>query len=59
MNQALIALLAVASFVLVVDLITTYLRKRARLKSIALEPRPTEEEELGSEPNEGVTIEIE
>ena len=58
MNQTLIAALAVASFVLAVDLITTYLRKRARSKSVTPEPPPTKEE-VGSEPNEGVAIECE
>ena len=58
MNQTLIAVLAVASFVLAVDLITTYLRKRARSKSVTPEP-PLTEEELGGEPNEGVAIEYE
>ena len=55
MNQTLIAVLAVASFVLAVDLITTYLRKRARSKSVTPEPTLTEEE-LGDEPKEGVAI---
>jgi hypothetical protein len=56
MNQTLIAVLAVASFVLAVDLITTYFRKRARSLSVTPEP-PLTEEELGGEPKEGVAIE--
>jgi hypothetical protein len=58
MNQALIAFLTIAGFVLAVDWVTTRLRKRARSKSVTLEPPPTEEE-LGGEPNEGVAIEYE
>ena len=56
MNQILIAVLAVACFVLAADLIITHLRQRARSKSVAPEPTLTEEE-LGGEPKEGVTIE--
>ena len=56
MNQTLIAVLAVASFVLAVDLITTYLRKRARSKSVTPE-LPLTEEELAGDPSEGVAIE--
>lgn len=58
MNQALIAVLTMAGFVLAVDLVTTYVRKRARSKSGTPEPTLTEEE-LGGEPSEGVTIECE
>ena len=58
MNQALIAFLTIAGFVLAVDWFTTRLRKRARSKSATLEPPPTEEE-LGGAPDEGVTIEYE
>ena len=58
MNQILIAVLAAACFVLAIDLLTTHLRRRARSKSVTLEP-PLTEEELGGEPNEGVTIEYE
>jgi hypothetical protein len=58
MNQTLITIAAVASFVLTVDLITTYLRKRARSKSVTPEP-PLTEEKLGGTPNEGVAIEYE
>ena len=56
MNQILIAVLTVACFVLAVDLITTYLRKRARSRSVTPEPPPTEEESVG-ERKEGVAIE--
>ena len=58
MNQILIAVLTVACFVLAVDLITTYLRKRARSQSVTSE-LPLTEEELASEPDEGVAIEYE
>ena len=58
MNQTLIAFLAIAGFVLTVDLVTTYLRKRARSKSVTLEP-PLTKEEVGGEPDEGVAIEYE
>jgi hypothetical protein len=56
MNQILIAVLAVACFVLAVDLITTYLRTRARSRFVTPEPLPTEEES-GGERKEGVAIE--
>ena len=56
MNQTLVAVLIVASFALTVDLITTYLRKRARSKSVTPEPMLTEKD-LGDEPKEGVAIE--
>jgi hypothetical protein len=58
MNQILIAVLAVACFVLAVDLITTYLRTRARSRFVTPEPLPTEEES-GGERKEGVAIEEE
>ena len=58
MNQALIAFLTIAGFVLAVDLVTTYLRKQARAKSVTLEP-PLTEEELEGAPDEGVSIESE
>ena len=58
MSQLLIAVLTIACFVLAVDLLTTHLRKRARSKSVTPEP-PLTEEELGSEPKQGVTIEYE
>ena len=58
MNQTLIVVLAVAGFVLAVDLVTTCVRKRARSKSVTLEP-PLAEEELEGEPNEGAAIEYE
>ncbi len=58
MNQALIAFLAIAGFVLAVDLVTTCLRKRARSKSVTPEP-PLTEEELEGAPDEGVAIEYE
>ena len=56
MNPILIAVLAIACFVMAVDLLTTHLRKRARSNSVTPEPRLTEED-LGDEPNEGVAIE--
>ena len=56
MNLILIAVLAVACFVLAVDLLTTYLRKRARFRSGAPEAMLTEED-LGDEPKEGIAIE--
>ena len=58
MNQTLIAFLTIAGFVLAVDLVTTWLRKRARSKSVTPEP-PLTEEELEGEPDEGVAIEYE
>jgi hypothetical protein len=58
MNQILIAVLAVACFVLVADLIITHLRQRARSKPLTPEP-PLTEEELEGEPKEGVAIEQE
>jgi hypothetical protein len=56
MNQILIVVLAIACFVLAVDLLTTHLRKRARSNSVTPEPTLTEED-LGDEPKEGVAIE--
>ena len=56
MNQALIAFLTTAGFVLAVDLVTTHLRKRAQSKAVTPEPLLTEED-LGDEPKEGVAIE--
>ena len=56
MNQILIAVLAVACFVLAADLIITHLRQRARSKPLTPEP-PLTEEELEGEPKEGVAIE--
>ena len=58
MSQVLIVVLAVASFVLTVDLLTTKLRKRVRSRSIASEP-PAPDRESGEEPKEGVAIEQE
>ena len=58
MNQILIVVLAIACFVLAVDLLTTHLRKRARSKSVTPEPTLTEED-LGNEPKEGVALEHE
>ena len=58
MNLILIAVLAVACFVLAVDLLTTYLRKRARSQSVT--PEPTlKEADLRDEPKEGLVIEQE
>ena len=56
MNQILIAVLAISCFVLAVDLLTTYLRKRARSQSGAPEQLLTEND-LRDEPKEGVAIE--
>ena len=58
MNQLLIAVLAVACFVLAADLIITRIRvrQRARTKSVTSEPTLTEEK-LEGEPKEGVAIE--
>ena len=58
MNQILIVVLAIACFVLAVDLLTTHLRKRARFKSGAPEPTPTKQD-AGAEPHEGVALELE
>jgi hypothetical protein len=58
MNQTLIAALTMAGFVLAVDLVTTYVRKRGRSKSGTPEPTLTETES-GDEPKEGVAIECE
>ena len=56
MNLILVAVLAIACFVLAADLITTYLRNRARSGSVALEPTLAHED-LGDEPKEGAAIE--
>ena len=58
MNQILIVVLAIACFVLAVDLLAIHLRKRARSKSATPEPTLTEED-LGNEPKEGVALEHE
>jgi hypothetical protein len=58
MNQTLVAVLAVASFVLAVDLFTTYLRKRARSKSVTPRPPLMEEQSRGESKRE-VAIEYE
>ena len=58
MSQIFFAVLTMAGFVLAVDLLTTYLRKRARFKSGAPEPMLTEED-LVDEPKEGIAIEQE
>ena len=58
MNQALIAFLTIAGFVLAVDWVTTRLRKRARSKSVIPEPS-LRDEESGGEPKGGVAIEYE
>jgi hypothetical protein len=55
MNQALIAILTMTCFVLVADLATTWLRRRARHRSVIPESPPTEEELVG-EPKEGVAL---
>ena len=56
MTQTLIAVLTMACFVLAVDLAITWLRKRARARSVQSEALLTEEE-VGGEPNEGVALE--
>ena len=56
MNQVLSAVLTVAGFVLFTDLVTTYLRKRARSTSVTPEPPPTKQD-AGAEPHEGVALE--
>jgi hypothetical protein len=43
MNQIPVAVLAVACFVLAVDLVTTYLRRRVRTMCVTSEPPLTEE----------------
>ena len=58
MNQILIAVLAIACFVLAVDLLTTHVRKRARSQPGAPEPTPTKQD-AGAEPHEGVALEHE
>ena len=56
MNQILIVVLAIACFVLTVDLFTTHLRKRARSLSVTPEPTLTGEDS-GDEPTEEFAIE--
>jgi hypothetical protein len=58
MNQILSAILAVAGFVLAVDLVITHVRvrQRARPKSVTPDTPPAEEEMVG-EPKERVAIE--
>ena len=56
MDQILIAVLAVAGFVLAVDLLTTHLRKRARSLSVTPELTLTGEDS-GDEPTEEFAIE--
>ena len=56
MTQTLIAVLTMTCFALAVDLAITWLRKRARPRSVPPEPLLTEEE-TGGEPNEGVALE--
>ena len=58
MNQLLIAVLAVACFVVAVDLIVTRVRQRARSKPPTPEPPLTEEDPV-DEPKEGIAIEQE
>ena len=58
MNQLLNTVLAVACFVVVVDLIVTRVRQRARAKPLTPE-LPLTEEDLVHEPQEGVAIEQE
>ena len=57
MNQIGIALLSVASFVLVVDLVVTHLRQRARRAAAPSEAQLAEELEHRTE--EGVALEHE
>ena len=56
MNQILIAVLAVACFVVDIDLIVTRVRQRARSKSVTSELPFTEEDPV-DEPKEGIAIE--
>jgi len=48
MTQAWMAILITVGIVLVADLLTTHLRKRARRMTVPPEPRPEEEEPHGS-----------
>jgi hypothetical protein len=54
MTQTWIALLVVVGIVLLVDLVTTQLRRRARRTSDPIEPSPIETKSEGRA-NEGVT----
>ena len=58
MNQLLIVVLAIACFVLAVDLLITHLRKRARFQSGTPESMLTEKD-LADEPKEGIALEQE
>jgi hypothetical protein len=58
MTQAWMAILITVGIVLVVDLLTTQLRRRARRMTVPLEPRPDEEEPHGSD-DRAVTVETE
>ena len=58
MNQASITLLTIAAFVLLVDQITVWLRRRVRRTLASPEPSPIDEESEGA-PDEGVAIECE
>jgi hypothetical protein len=58
MNQLLIAVLAVACFVVAVDLIVTRVRQRARSKSVTSELPLTEQDPI-DETKEGIAIEQE
>jgi hypothetical protein len=58
MTQVWIAVLIAAGIVLVVDLLTTHLRKRLRHATVSPKPLPTEREPHG--PTDGqVTVEAE
>jgi len=58
MNQTLIALLSVAGFVLVVDLLTTHLRQRAR-RAVPPSAAPPVGKSAEDRREEGVTVEHE
>ena len=58
MNEILIALLAVAAFVLVVDLVATHLRQRAR-RAVAASAAPPTGKSAEDRREEGVTVEHE
>jgi hypothetical protein len=55
MNQGLIAILTVTGFVLVADLVTTWLRRRARFKPATIDLLFSGKETVG-EPKEGVAL---
>ena len=58
MNQPWMAVLVTAGVVLVVDLLATQLRKRARRTTVFSEPSPEQEEPHGSTDGE-ITVQTE